>query len=431
MNSSPGAIDALHDLVAQRRAGRPVGLTSICSAHPLVIEATLAEAEGHSGSVLIEATSNQVNQDGGYTGLDPAGFREHVLSAAGRAGVPHDRVMLGGDHLGPTPWQRMPAADAMARAETLVAAYARAGYTKIHLDCSTVCADDETPLSDRRVSQRAARLLAVCEGAAPHPERVSYVIGTEVPVPGGATEAIDGLAPTTAQAARATMAAHQEAFAAAGLDGVWPRMRGLVVQPGVEFDEWQVIDYRPAATEELREVLGDAPGMVFEAHSTDYQTPAHLSALVADGWAVLKVGPALTFALREALFALEAIETELVAAGQRSGLRAALERAMLDDPGWWQRHYRGEADAALARAFSFSDRARYYWPAPAVQAAQARLLDNLASVPVPLPLLSQVLPAQFDRVREGTLEASPRALVLDHICDVLRAYRAAATPRPV
>ena len=425
MDSSADTEDALHELAGRRAGGEAIGLTSVCSAHPLVIEATLREAAGHPGPVLIEATSNQVNQDGGYTGLHPAGFRDDVLSAADRAGVPQHRVLLGGDHLGPTPWRRLPAAEAMARAETLVRAYAAAGYTKIHLDCSTICADDAGPLDDAVVSGRAARLLAVSEAAAPDPARVSYVIGTEVPVPGGATEAIDNLAPTTAAAAQATLAAHRDAFGAAGLGRVWPRIRALVVQPGVEFDEWRVVDYEHAATAGLRAVLREVPGMVFEAHSTDYQLPSRLSALVADGWAVLKVGPALTFALREALFALEAIEGELVAPARRSRLRETAEAAMLSDPSWWERYYGEQSAPALARAFSFSDRIRYYWPTPAVRTAQQRLLENLSAAPIPLPLLSQALPTQFARVRAGELELSPGALVLDHITDVLRTYREA------
>ena len=52
--------------------------------------------------------------------------------------------------------------------------------------------------------------------------------------------------------------------------------------------------------------------LIFEAHSTDYQTPAALAALVRDHFAILKVGPALTFALREALWALDCIEREWI-----------------------------------------------------------------------------------------------------------------------
>src|SRR5215211_3371716 len=63
--------------------------------------------------------------------------------------------------------------------------------------------------------------------------------------------------PTSADAARATLAAHENAFYAEGLEGVWNRVIALVVQPGVEFDLERVIDYDRSATRELRRVLDD------------------------------------------------------------------------------------------------------------------------------------------------------------------------------
>ncbi len=418
--------DALGDLVRRHRAGQPVGITSVCSAHPLVLEAAMREAAAAGGPVLIEATSNQVDQTGGYTGMRPPDFRALVEDIAERCGVTPARVILGGDHLGPNRWRDLPTAAAMDRAEALVAAYAEAGYTKLHLDCSMACADDAQPLTDEIVSGRAARLMAVAEAAAPAPGALSYVIGTEVPVPGGAAEAISGLSPTTPAAARATLQAHHRALAEAGLEAVWPRVRGLVVQPGVEFDEWHVVDYAPGQTSDLRRVLDTEPHMVFEAHSTDYQTPACLAALVRDHWAVLKVGPGLTFALREALFGLEAIERELCPDHRRSHLSEVLDERMLADPTVWNRYYGGDQrQQRLARRFSFSDRLRYYWPEPEVSAAEERLLDNLSDIELPLPLLSQAMPVQYARIREGSLPPEPRPLVIDHVCDVLRAYRRA------
>jgi D-tagatose-1,6-bisphosphate aldolase subunit GatZ/KbaZ len=385
-------------------------------------------AGGTGELVLVEATSNQVNQDGGYTGMRPPDFRALVRGAAQAAGLGEDRVLLGGDHLGPNPWRERPAEEAMALAEEMVRGYAAAGFTKIHLDCSMACGGDPSPPGDALVSERAARLARVAESAA-EGRPISYVIGTEVPVPGGAAEAIHGLQPTPAAAARATLQAHREAFARAGLDDVWPRVRGLVVQPGVEFDEWSVVDYEPGRTVGLQEVLGDEPGIVFEAHSTDYQTPGRLAVLVRDHWAILKVGPGLTFALREALFALEAIERELSPPGEHSRLREVLEERMLARPGYWEPYYGGEAATRrMARVYSFSDRLRYYWPDPAVEAAVGRLLANLSQVEIPLPLLAAWLPLEYARVREGSLGAEPRELVLDHVGAVLRDYRRACEP---
>jgi D-tagatose-1,6-bisphosphate aldolase subunit GatZ/KbaZ len=320
----------------------------------------------------------------------------------------------------------------MAHADVLVEAYVRAGFTKIHLDCSFSCFGDPQPLTDELVAERSARLIGVAESSAGEDaERLSYVIGTEVPVPGGAHEALEGVPPTSPEAARETLRAHRKAFEVAGVSHVWPRVAALVVQPGVEFDHQQVFAYRPEAARELSAVLDDEPSMVFEAHSTDYQTQDALGALVRDHWAVLKVGPQLTFALREALFGLAAIEDELLPTGQRSRLTEVLEERMLAEPSQWEGYYAGtDTERRVHRRYSYSDRLRYYWPDPEVHAAQERLLANLGAVTIPLPLLSQHLPVQYERVRDGRLDASPEALVLDHVKDVLRTYGRACSVAP-
>jgi len=419
-------------VISSHKHGEALGMTSVCSAHPLVLEAAVLQAVATGESVLIEATSNQVDQTGGYTGMRPDDFRGLVHGIAERCGLPLDRVVLGGDHLGPNRWQSLPAGEAMQHAEVLVAGYVAAGFTKIHLDCSFSCADDPTPITDDLAADRAARLIRVAEDTATAGGQVSeirYVIGTEVPVPGGAHETLEELRPTTAQAARTTLRRHHQAVSELGLDEVWPRIMALVVQPGVEFDHLRVIDYLRERTTELGEVLDDEPDMVFEAHSTDYQTVEALTALVEDHWAVLKVGPGLTFALREALFALAAIEDELVVEADRSQLREVMERRMLAEPSQWEGYYHGSpAEQRLARRYSYSDRMRYYWPDQDVLFAQDRLLKNLDAVELPLPLISQYLPNQYARIRRGQLAAQPRALVIDHVRDVLRTYAAACTP---
>lgn len=422
----------LLDLVRRHKAGEPVGVYSVCSAHPIVIEAAMIQARDDDAWVLVEATSNQVDQFGGYTGMRPADFRDLVWRIADACELPRERVVLGGDHLGPNRWQGLPADEAMAHADVLIAAYVRAGYTKIHLDCSMSCADDPAVLGDEVVARRSARLMRVAEDAAgPEGAEICYVIGTEVPVPGGAHETLDGVAPTSPEAARRTIAAHREAFAAHGLAHVWPRVVALVVQPGVEFDHLKVVDYRRAGTVELRRVLDAEPTLLFEAHSTDYQVPQRLRELVEDHWAILKVGPGLTFALREALFALAAIEAELIPAARRSHLPDVVEQRMLADPTYWRAYYDGDADAQrLARRYSYSDRMRYYWPDPDVEQARETLYANLDGVTIPEPVISQYLPDQYARLRAGTLEPTAAALAIDRVRDVLRTYAQACTPHP-
>jgi D-tagatose-1,6-bisphosphate aldolase subunit GatZ/KbaZ len=428
-----GFIMANHvrETVTEHRSGNNVGIYSVCSAHPLVLEAAIAQAAADGVYTLIEATSNQVDQDGGYTGMTPADFRDFVYTIADRYQLPHDRIFLGGDHLGPNRWQKLPGDQAMAKADVLVDTYVRAGYRKIHIDCSMSCAGDPVPPGDELVAERAARLIAIAEKAAAEvgtSDEILYVIGTEVPVPGGAHETLGKLTPTTADAARTTLATHKAALQAKGLTDVWPKIGALVVQPAVEFDHVKVVDYVSEATANLRTVLDDEPGIVFEAHSTDYQTPANMAALVRDHWAILKVGPGLTFALREGFLALDAIEKWLIPAENQAHLFDVIEKTMLDDPGYWQGYYDGTPDEQhLARVFSYSDRMRYYWPQPAIEAAAAQLIDNLSNVEIPEPLLSQFLPDQYRRLRLGQLSAAPQDLLIDKIRDAIRPYAAACS----
>ncbi|MEV0945183.1 D-tagatose-bisphosphate aldolase, class II, non-catalytic subunit [Rhodococcus sp. NPDC049939] len=426
-------VNHLHDIIRRHKAGESVGIYSVCSAHPTVIEASILQAREDGTHLLIESTSNQVDQFGGYTGLIPVRFRDLVFALADKHGFPRDRVILGGDHLGPNRWQSKPASEAMRLAEDLVAAYVEAGYTKIHLDCSMSCADDPPALGDDLVANRTALLLRVAEESARRTgsaDEISYVIGTEVPKPGGAHETLHGLSPTSPEAAQTTLEHHRAAIKEVGLEEIWPRIIAMVVQPGVEFDHCQVIDYERGRTEQLRTVLDGEARLVFEAHSTDYQQAPRLAELVADHWAILKVGPALTFAMREALFALARIEDEIVSPRERSGLVEVLEQRMLSKPGHWKGYYEGGAgEQKIARRFSYSDRLRYYWSDLEVELAETRLYENLSEVGIPLPLISQYLPLQYTRVRAGLLKATPSDLVIDKIRDALRPYSSACSPR--
>ena len=164
-----------------------------------------------------------------------------------------------------------------------------------------------------------------------------YVVGTEVPPPGGAKGQIDGLQVTPVNEVRQTVAAHRDAFQARHLEAAWQRVIGLVIQPGVEFSHTSVHSYQPDKTVALSELLTDIPNLVYEAHSTDYQPAAAYRELVRDHFAILKVGPQLTYAMREALFSLSHMEDELLGSGQRSNLRDVCERVMLENPGYWQK----------------------------------------------------------------------------------------------
>ncbi len=407
-------MSAVQSLIAAHRRGQNVGLYSVCCSHEQVLRAAMQVALRYDTPLLIEATSNQVDQFGGYTGMTPSQYRDYVLELARGEGFPQRRLILGGDHLGPNAWQKHPAADAMVHARELIRAYVAAGFQKIHLDCSMSCADDPSPLPDEIVAARSAELARIAEStahAAGLPPPV-YVIGTEVPVPGGEASLETGLAVTTPAAAAHTLEIHRRAFLEPDLAAAWERVVAMVVQPGVDFDHSSVHDYAPHAARALSAFVETQPRIVYEAHSTDYQTEDALHALVRDHFAILKVGPAATFALREALFALAAIEAELLPPDRCSQLVAVLDRCMVERPKHWQSHYHGdERQLRLLRRYALSDRCRYYWGEPDVQAAVETLLRNLRRTPAPRTLLSQYLPEQQREIEAGRLSADPEALV--------------------
>lgn len=421
----------MQEMMEKRRQGIKCGIPSYCSANELVLETALRRAKLLNQPVLIEATANQVNQYGGYTGMLPKDFYKLVLDMAEKIGVPEQQVILAGDHLGPLTWQNLPEAEAMEKSIELVYQYARAGFTKIHLDTSMKVADDaEGLLSTEVIARRGATLYKAAikgyeELKAEKPEamRPVFVIGSEVPIPGGAQEAEDSLAVTSVEAFKDTVATYKRVWAEEGVADGMNDVIAVVVQPGVEFGDDQVFLYDHDAATELCAALKDFPEVCFEGHSTDYQSAACLKAMVEDGIAILKVGPALTYGLREALFSMSLMENELVPAEERSNFIDVLEKVMLDNPGNWQKHYHGdEKQLHLARKYSFSDRARYYIGQPEVVAAMNKLFDNLNAHKIPLNMLHQYMPLTYLKVRDGVLPLEAKELAMDGITNFMLDY---------
>ena len=279
----------LQEMMDKRRQGIRCGIPSYCSANELVIEIALRRAKERNIPVLIEATANQVNQFGGYTGMKPADFYQMVLKMAKDIDLPENMMILAGDHLGPLTWQKLPEAEAMKNSVELVYQYARAGFTKIHLDTSMKVADDAPGLLKTEViARRGAQLYKAAmkgyeelKAEKPDAMRPVFVIGSEVPIPGGATEAEDTLL------SPARCFPRHRLYLPARLDR---RGRGdgmkdviaVVVQPGVEFGDEQVFDYDPAAAVDLCAALKEFPDICFEGHSTDYQTATDLYNMVTD-----------------------------------------------------------------------------------------------------------------------------------------------------
>lgn len=428
------SLGLLHNMVTQQKQGKAIGVFSVCSSNEFVLEACIHRTLKENGFLLIEATCNQVNQYGGYSGLTPDAFVKYVHNLAERKGLPSNRILLGGDHLGPFPFKNEPASSAIAKAIKMIEEYVAAGFRKIHIDASMYCLDDRpaSPSQEKRLfAERTAELCKAAEACAalkPDLPLPYYIIGTEVPSPGGASHDEAGIIKiTTPDDAAETIDIMQKAFRDHGLEAAWERVIALVVQPGVEFGDQYVLDYNREKAKPLSEFIKTFPGLVFEAHSTDYQTTESLKQMVEDQFAILKVGPALTFSFREAVFALAQMRNELgIHAGSVHNSKTflnTLEQVMQENNIYWSGYYSGTSEEIrFACKFSFSDRLRYYWGNERVNQALNTLLTELKNQSIPLTLISQYMPVQFTNLRQGKIKNTPRELIRDHINQVLTGY---------
>lgn len=429
----------LKKIVEDQKRGIPRGIVSICSANEYVIEAAIKRAMVDDDYVLIEATANQVNQYGGYTCMTPEAFKMFVYSIAKECDFPINKIILGGDHLGPLTWQKESETLAMDKASKLIKQYVLAGFTKIHIDTSMPLNDEKT-IDTKLIAERSAILCKAAKEAfrelkLSNSEALEpvFVLGSEVPTPGGINNKEESLQITNPGDLENTIKTFKEIYENNELNNEWENVIAFVVQPGVEFGPEFIHDYNREDAKDLTKTLNKYPNLIFEGHSTDYQTAESLKEMVEDGVGILKVGPALTLALREALFMLNYIENELFKGKKEiklSNFINILESTMLENKGNWENHYTGdEYKLRILRKYSFSDRCRYYLPDKKVEDSINLLINNLNNINIPLTLISQFMPVQYKKIREGTLKNGPKELIIDKIINCLDDYYYAITPR--
>lgn len=406
------------------------GIPSLCSSNQYIIQAALEYAKEYDEFVLIEATANQVNQYGGYTSMRPKDFVGFVYGLADKIGIDKEKIIFGGDHLGPVVFADKEEEMAMAEAEIMIQEYVKAGFEKIHLDTSMRLKSDspDRPLSNEVIAMRGARLCKAAEQTYMdiygEPSQLIYVIGSEVPIPGGTkSDHEEHLQVTKPEDFEATVDAYRLAFSVGEITEVLDRVIAVVVQPGVEFGDDHVDEYNKDKARELTNTLESYEGIVFEGHSTDYQTKKALQDMIKGGVRILKVGPELTFALREGLFALHYIAQTVNA---ESDFINTLDKEMISNRTHWEKYYSGNKDQiALKRKFSFSDRWRYYANEERVKMEINKLFNALDNTEYPITILSQFMPNQYSKVRDKKLTRICEELVRDKVKQVIDKYYSA------
>ena len=192
----------LQKIAMENKTGRQIGVFSVCTSNQLVIRAALRHAGKRGYPLVLEATSNQCNQFGGYTGMTPKDYMDMVHHLVEEEGCPASQLILGGDHLGPLVSCHKPEREAMKDAADMIRAYAAAGFGKIHIDTSMRLGDDDPrqPLAPEVCARRAAELALVVREtcrALPDAEQPVLVVGSEVPIPGGSLVHEDSVTPTS------------------------------------------------------------------------------------------------------------------------------------------------------------------------------------------------------------------------------------------
>jgi D-tagatose-1,6-bisphosphate aldolase subunit GatZ/KbaZ len=81
-------------------------IPSLCTCNIFVLKSLLNFCKKKKLPILIETTSNQVNQDGGYSGKKPKDFIRKMNNLANKVQFNKKNIFYGGDHLGPLPWKK-------------------------------------------------------------------------------------------------------------------------------------------------------------------------------------------------------------------------------------------------------------------------------------------------------------------------------------
>ena len=342
-------------------------LPSFCSSNFDVLKSIMIFAKYQNFPVLIESTSNQVNQYGGYSGLKPFQFEKKIRRLAKFIKLNNKSLMIGGDHLGPLPWKDLDEATAMKNSKKLVKDCLKAKYEKIHIDTAIICRG-EKKIDRHTVIQRCDEILSVFSKK--DFDNVFLVIGTEVPFAGGG-HAIKS-SPTTFESIKeeidlySTILKKKKKFA-------------LVIEPGIGFGNFSVIQAK-LKNFGKRLIFSKKNNFVYEAHSSDYQKISSLKKLVKNNFKFLKIGPELTYFYAKSIFKMEEFEKKSYK-NNFSNIKNIILKEMKNNNSYWIDYYKAKKKKLDNLKFnSYLDRLRYYWSSKNILNSKKKLFININKI---------------------------------------------------
>jgi len=323
-------------------------LPSFCSSNSIVLSNLIKFCKFNNLPILIESTSNQVNQFGGYSKKTPNAFIKTVKQIARKENFNLKKIFFGGDHLGPLPWKNYNSQIAMKNSLELVKSYLKAGYNKIHLDTSIKCLDDKK-INNQLVYNRTSFIFKKLN-LKKYVSKVFFVFGTEVPLSGG-NDTIK-IIPTSIKQIKNEFKGFRE------LLNNKKKYFALVIEPGMKFMH-QSINKPNLKNFKKKKFFSQKNNFTYEAHSSDYQSLKTLKNLVKNNFKFLKVGPELTYQLTKSLIFMESLEKKLVV--KKSFFTKILFRQMKKNNSFWLSYFNKKNKTSFKNIIkSKFDRTRYY-----------------------------------------------------------------------
>jgi D-tagatose-1,6-bisphosphate aldolase subunit GatZ/KbaZ len=329
-------------------------LPSFCTSNFLVLKILIKFCKKKKLPLLIETTSNQVNQFGGYTNLTPKKFIKKILLDLKKEKFNRKLFFYGGDHLGPLPWQKFGQLKSLERSKKLIKSYIDSGAQKIHIDTSIKLRHDKN-FSKKEILKRTQNLFNNLN--LDKINNIFFVFGTEVPFAGGGIKKNQSAAKFSAKSA-----INESDFVKKLLlkKFNYNKYFALVIDTNMEFFDRKII--KPNL-KNLTEIVkySKKKNFYFEAHSTDYQSLNTLKKLVKNNFKFLKVGPELTHYLLKSLFLMEQFENEHILKKNRSFFKQKLINEVLSNKTHWEKYYNEKDSTVVEKILKGKlDRARYY-----------------------------------------------------------------------
>ncbi len=341
-----------------------------------VIRAALKAAKRCNAPVKFAATLNQVDLDGGYTGMTQSEFVKTVRFHARNLNVTSP-VIIAIDHGGP--WlkdihriEKWPYEKTMEAVKRSFEAAIIAGYELIHVDPTIdLNLSAREKISIYTVAERTIELIKHAEDFRIRNNfpSISYEVGTE--------EVHGGLADL--DVFRKFLILLKEGLTSYGILNAWPCF--IVGKVGTDL---HTSTFDPVVARKLAEIAGEY-GSLIKGHYSDNVT--NPEAYPESGMGAANVGPEFTELEYNGLMELENIQEELITEGILSD-PAPIRKVLWDSvirSGRWKKWLQPDENPDDFYSNSFERQewlvktgCRYIWEDPEVRAVRLHLYNNLS-----------------------------------------------------